>query len=190
MGVASASTVALGLSPAVGGHQAPALLDSEQFARLYQETFESVYRYAWLLCRDACRAEDIAAEVFFRAWRGRAGFRGEGKALSWLLSIAHNCTLSALRGRRESADLDTISNEADRSALPVEVVLAASEAERLHQAIRELTPDQQQVIFLRFFEQLPHEAVAVRLGRSANAIRATQFRALHRLRTLLEQSDD
>ena len=51
-----------------------------------------------------------------------------------------------------------------------------------------LTAEQQQVLFLRFFEGLPHEAIAERLGRQANAVRALQFRALNRLRTLLGES--
>jgi DNA-directed RNA polymerase specialized sigma24 family protein len=44
------------------------------------------------------------------------------------------------------------------------------------------------VIFLRFYEELPHESVAAKLGRSSNAVRAIQFRALSRLRQLLEAS--
>lgn len=166
-----------------------ALLDSEAFTRLYEETVDAVYRYSWMLVRDACVAEDICAEVYLRAWRARASFRGDGRALSWVLSIAHNCALSLFRGGRTvEADLSTLSETPDTSDRPEDLLVAAADSRRLQEAIHELTDEQQQVIFLRFFEGLPHDRVAERIGRNANAVRALQFRALHHLRKSLEAS--
>ena len=59
----------------------------------------------------------------------------------------------------------------------------------LQSALAELTAEQQQVIFLRFFKELPHDAVAAELGRNPAAVRAIQFRALHRMRKLMEAHD-
>ena len=156
------------------------------FEAVYTETFESVFRYAQLLLRDAHRAEDVAAEVYLRAWRARASYRGTGSHQSWLLSITHNVAHSLLRATREVADIDLLRDHEDGAAGPEAEFFSSVDAERVQAAIRLLTPEQQQVVFLRFFEGLPHEAVAARMGRNPNAVRAIQFRALSRLRKLLE----
>ena len=158
----------------------------EWFEALYAETFDGVFRYAQLLLRDAHRAEDVTAEVFLRAWRSRDSYRGEGSHLSWLLAITHNVAHSILRSTREVADVDLLRDCEDGAAGPEAEFFLSVDAERVQEAVRLLTPEQQQVIFLRFFEGLPHEAVAARMGRNANAVRAIQFRALSRLRKLLE----
>jgi RNA polymerase sigma-70 factor (ECF subfamily) len=139
-----------------------------------------------MLLRDADRAEDVTADVFLKAWHGRRNFRGDGTPLSWLLAITHNSAMSALRSERNNADIETIPEPCDPGADPAGQVDAEIDAAVLREAIRQLTPEQQQVILLRFFQGLPHEQVAARLERNPNAVRAIQFRALSRLRKLLE----
>jgi len=63
--------------------------------------------------------------------------------------------------------------------------VSAADTELLQQAIVKLTEDQQMVLFLRFFEGLKHEEIGTVMGRSSNAVRAAQFRAISRLRCLL-----
>ncbi len=158
----------------------------EWFAELYEETFDAVFRYAHMLLRDEHRAEDVAAEVFLRAWRARDSYRGTGSCKSWLLSITHNVAHSTLRSTREVADVNLLLDRVDGSAGPEDEFFSSVDADRVQDAIRLLTPEQQQVVFLRFFEGLPHESVAAQMGRNPNAVRAIQFRALGRLRKLLE----
>ncbi len=161
--------------------------DTLWFSGLYEETVDNVYRYAYVLMRNADQAEDVTADAFLRAWRSRHNLRSESSAQAWLFSIAHNSAMSLLRSNREVAGLDDIDEQEDTSADPESEVFAGMEAGRLQAAIRRLTAEQQQVVFLRFFEGLHHEDVARRLGSNANAVRAVQFRALTRLRKLLEE---
>ena len=158
----------------------------EWFAQLYEDTFDAVFRYAQMLLRDEHRAEDVAAEVYLKAWRARDSYRGTGSCQSWLLSITHNVAHSQLRSTREVADISLVEDREDGAAGPEAEFFSSVDAERVQVAIRLLTPEQQQVVFLRFFEGLPHEAVATQMGRNPNAVRAIQFRALSRLRKLLE----
>ncbi len=162
----------------------------EWFGRVYEETIDSVYRYAYTLMRDATKAEDLAADAYLKAWRNRSGLRDGARALPWLMSITHNLAISQLRGFREVANVSLLAKHEDRTPNPVDGLVLAGRTEALHAAIRQLTVEQQQVLFLRFFEGQPHEAVAARLGRKPNAIRAIQFRALARLRKLLEDRDE
>lgn len=161
--------------------------DTLWFSRLYEESVDSVYRYAYVLVRSAERAEDVTADVFLKAWRGRASLRNEARVQSWLMSITRNSAMSVLRATRENVDLDAIAEPEDGAPDPCDELVAEFDLSRLQDAIRRLTAEQQQVLFLRFFEGLHHEEVAERLGSNANAIRAIQFRALSRLRKLLQE---
>ena len=177
------------LSPAVRERRAgPAVTrDAAWFGTLYERTVDSVYRYAHVLVRNPDRAEDITADVYLKAWRGRNSLRDEVTALSWLMSITHNSAMSAMRSTREVAGLDEVAEREDDAPDPADEVFAEFEATRVREAIAQLTAEQQQVVFMRFFEALPHEEVARRLGSNPNAVRATQFRALARLRKLLQE---
>jgi len=162
----------------------PAIREHDWFAGVYAATAESVYRFALMLVREPFCAEDISAEVYLRAWGARHRLTEQGSVVAWLLSITRNCALDELRKRSEHVQLDMLADHQDMSeSLCVE--LSESDITSVHEAIRRLTREQQQVIFLRFFEELPHESVAVRLGKSPTAVRAIQFRALARMRKLL-----
>ena len=158
--------------------------DERWFNALYDETLESVHRYATVLVHDPCLVDDVVADTYLRAWRGRLTFRGDGRNLSWVLSITRHCSLDALQARREEVDLASISEPADEQA--EQPWADGADFDALRAALSRLTLDQQQVLFLRFFREMPHEAIATELGRNPAAVRAIQFRALARLRKLME----
>lgn len=160
--------------------------DEAWFAEVYEQTFESVFRYSCVLTRDSHLAEDVMAEAFLRVWRARDKYRGDGALLSWILTITRNCALTALGARKQEVDLALIDEPEDHAAAWDSSDGASTEA--LQNALSELTAEQQQVIFLRFFKELPHEAVAIALDRNPAAVRAIQFRALQRMRKLMEAS--
>ena len=189
MGVATAAATTAGTRRADRSTtDLGSLRDSAAFGQLYEQTVDSVYRYALVLVRDRDRAEDVAADVYLKAWKNRLSLRDGAAALPWLLSITHNVAISMLRASREVADVDLIEEREDLNARTDTALFAEADAASLQSAMRRLTPEQQQVVFLRFFEELPHDVVAARLNRNPNAIRAIQFRALSRLRKLLEVS--
>jgi RNA polymerase sigma-70 factor (ECF subfamily) len=162
------------------------LRDEAWFAAVYEESFESVFRYSSVLTRDQHLAEDVTAEAFLRVWRARDKYRGDGALLAWILTITRNCALTALGARKQEVDLALIDEPEDHAA--VWDSGDGSSTEALQNALAELTAEQQQVIFLRFFKEMPHDAVALALDRNPAAVRAIQFRALQRMRKLMEAS--
>jgi RNA polymerase sigma-70 factor (ECF subfamily) len=163
-----------------------AIRDATWFARIYEDTVDRVYRFAWVLVKDPDRAEDVTAETYLKAWNARHSLKNGDRVLSWLMTIAHNCAYSDLRARRETLDMSALSNHPDAESEAADGLEFAATLEQLREALVQLTIEQQQVIFLRFFEGHSHDEVAREMNRQPNAIRAIQFRALKRLRKLLE----
>ena len=188
MGLGTAAAIAQGGAVTRPIAELGQLRDANAFAKLYEQTVDSVFRYALVLVRDRDRAEDVTADVYLKAWKSRAALRDGSAVLPWLLTITHNVAMTVLRASKEVADVDLLEDREDLNARTDTALFAEADAASLQSAMRMLTPEQQQVVFLRFFEELPHDAVAARLNRNPNAIRAIQFRALSRLRKLLEVS--
>jgi RNA polymerase sigma-70 factor, ECF subfamily len=162
-------------------------LDDAWFVDFYDEHFDSVYRYAGMLVRNTQLAEDVVSDAFLRAWEARHTCRNRDAALSWILSITRNCAIDALRAQKKgTVELSAIPEPEDPGPdlSPQEPTLELRM--RLEEAIRELPPEQQQVLFMRFYEKRSHDEVAQQLGKNASAVRVIQFRALGRLRKLMD----
>lgn len=139
-----------------------------------------------MLTHDHDIAEDVVADAYARIWRRRHECQARSE-LAWVLSITRNRAIDEFRSRRVTVALDAIAEPEDEPGEP-DTGLPTELREALKHCIGRLTDEQQQVIFLRFYEGLPHEAIGQRLHKNPNAVRAIQFRALTRLRKLLEEA--
>ena len=160
-------------------------MDAAAWDEIYETHFAAVFRYcAYRVGAQA--AEDLAADVFLEAVRGIQRYQYRGTPFrAWLYRIAHNVTVDELkrgtrRGLVERSDAEPATpNNADFTA-----GLAARRD--LEVALRSLTHDQQQVILLRFVEGLSLGETAATMKRPTGAIKALQFRAVTRLRVLMQ----
>jgi len=155
---------------------------------LYREHTDRVYRYAYALVRDPATAEDVCAEAFVRAWQKRHALRDEDRVVAWLLAITRRLAMESIRSMARRRQFETVIGDED-VPLPFSRGNGGDDA-RLWRCFGRLSPDQQRVLYLRAIEGLPHDEVARILGRSPGAVRAVQFRALARMRRLLEGTDD
>ena len=70
---------------------------------MIDEFAPSIYRTALAIVRDSSLAEDVTQETIIRAWEAYGSFRGDGSMRGWVLRIAHNQAVSALRRMRNEA---------------------------------------------------------------------------------------
>lgn len=154
---------------------------------LYRRYAPAVFRYLFYRLGDPQMAEDLTSEVFVRALEALPRYRRRGLPFSaWLYRIAGARVADYFRQRRRRPTVALHSERGARSEPPEEEVLARMTAEELQRALVRLTDLQQQVIVLRFVEGLSHSEVAAIVGKSEEAVRVLQFRALRALRRLLE----
>ena len=164
---------------AVGG-------DREAFAALYREYLPTVYKFLYYrLNQNKAMAEDMTGEVFLRALRKVSDFNWTGADFgSWLLRIARNLVLDNAKSSRARMELlnDEMPEESEPEDRGTEAqVVAALTNEGVYAAIKKLSPDQRDVITMRFIQGMGVTEVAEAMGKKEGTIRTLQFRGLKAL---------
>lgn len=165
--------------------------DVEALGKLYDQYAPLIYSYLYRRLYDAQLAEDLTAEVFVRVLQAvnsrklwHTSFRG------WLYRIAHNLVVDYYR-RQSSAQVVALDERLMAAQDDPDSALAEKLShQRLRAAIARLTWDQQQVLALRFGEQLSSQEIAEVMGKTVGAVDALQHRALRALRRILEEGGD
>lgn len=171
--------------------------DPEAFAELYDLYVDKIYNYVYYKVGNATEAEDLTAQVFMKAWEAIGNYRWQGHSFSpWLFRIAHNLVVDYHRARRQTVVLEAVETGPHKPLAtddrPEQVLHHLMTMERVREAIRQLTEEQQTVIILRFLEGYSTAEIAEIMGKRRGAVRGLQFRGLAALRKILgvESSDE
>lgn len=167
--------------------------DREAFGRLYEEHSVRVFRHAYFLTGDANLAEDLTAQTFLKALEAIGRYEDRGVPfIAWLLRITVNLAINHKKALKNGihAQLPEQLEDDDALGSPETSCAMKSEGERVWAKVKELPPEQRQVIVMRFMDDLPYSDVAAVLGKSIGAVRVIQFRALNNLRTLMRRDEE
>ncbi|MBC7252226.1 MAG: sigma-70 family RNA polymerase sigma factor [Anaerolineae bacterium] len=164
--------------------------DRTAIEELYRRYVQRIYRYVYYRVGDEAVAEDLTAEIFLRALEGLEAYSYRGVPfVAWLYRIAQARVVDYHRRRtRRGEDLQLHEALADAEQ---DVTVSAERQEAyadLYAALQQLTPEQQQVIALKFLAGLTNAEVAYVLGKTEGAVKALQHRALASLQRILETS--
>lgn len=164
--------------------------DADAFGEIYERYVDRLYCYVAYRVANATDAEDLAEQVFLKAWEAIGRYEDRGLPLgAWLFRLAHNLVIDSYRLRRSDVPLSVFADTDDSGLAgpsdPPAEIGARFESAELHQAICSLNEEQRQVVLLRFVEGLSHGEVATIVGNSEGATRAVQHRALLTLARLL-----
>lgn len=167
--------------------------DEEAFGWLYQKYVTRIYNYVYFRTGNAAEAEDLTAKVFLRAMKHIRNYRDLGLPFSaWLYRIAHNLVANWHRdnGRKKEIPLDDALPLPVLSKHPESEVVKREETDKLLRIIRKLPPERQQLIILKFVEQLSNAEIGVIMGKSEGAIKSLYHRTLTSLREEYERYFD
>lgn len=166
--------------------------NTEAFTYLYEQNVARIYNYIFYRVGSEVDAEDITARVFHKAFDHIDRYEEKGIPFSaWLYRIAHNLTANWYRDTRRKKEV-SLEDQLDlphQGDLPERAVEQNQEKDLLLKAIRRLPQDRQQLILLKFLEDLSNAEIAIIMGRTEGAIKSLYHRSLLSLREEFDTLD-
>ena len=158
------------------------------FAVLIDRQLDGAYRLAAVILGDALEAEDAVHDAAVSAWAGYASLRDPDRFDAWFGRILVNGCRDRLRRRKRVAIVDLgalvqLGVERGRAADPA---TGSGERDEVSRALARLEPEHQVVLVLRFWLDLPIDAIAARLGIPAGTVKSRLHNAGRRLRQALD----
>ena len=157
--------------------------DYSAFSGIYEQYFDRIYRYVVVRIGNPAEAEDVAADVFLKAFEKLNTFKVRGVPFAaWLFRIAHNMVVDHLRRRSRRPTTTLNENLPLFQDAPDELVEMGLTLEDISTAMKELTDSQRQVLALRFGGGLSIAETANSMKKKDGAIKAMQHSAIQALR--------
>lgn len=163
--------------------------DQEAFGALYERYVTKIYNYVYYRTGNHHDAEDLTAMVFYRALGHIENYTERGIPFqAWLYRIAHNLVANwhRDRGRRKIIPLDEYVGPGPQFEAPDQYAENEEERTLLLESIRQLPPERQQLIILKFIEKMPNAEIGQIMGRTEGAIKSLYHRTLSALREELD----
>jgi RNA polymerase sigma-70 factor (ECF subfamily) len=166
---------------------------TEILEQLMRDYGTRVMHLAYFYVKDRYLAEDIAQEVFIKAYRNLDSFRGDSSAYTWLYRI----TVNACRDKTRSAWWRRLVPTDDQRVLadgmvsgepaPEEAALGTLDREELMDVVMKLPEHYREVVVLFYYEDMSTAQIAEVTGQNESTVKTRLFRARQQLKALLEQ---
>lgn len=167
--------------------------DQVAFTFLLDFYWNEVYGFMLKRTENETDAEDITIETFSKAFDKIATYNPEFQFNTWLIAIAKNVHIDLLRKKRSSLFID-ITDEEDQQAYNVadttpsaeDVLITEQNLSRLLQFIKELKPHYQEVIQLRYFQELSYQEIAEKIHEPLSNVKIKLLRAKKLLAEIIQ----
>ena len=171
------------IKQAQGGNQ-------ESFGIIYDHYVSQIYRFVFFKVSVKQVAEDLTHEIFLSAWQNIKNYKQKQFPISsWLYQIARNKVIDHYRTDKKNISIDTEDfaeetlgfEEQDDLDIPFAI-------NKVKSLIKLLKPEYQEVLIMRYVEDLDHKEIASALNKSEGAVRLIQHRAINILKELYTKS--
>ena len=159
-----------------------------RFTSLLEQQKRTLYKVAYIYCRDPEERQDLIQEMVFQLWRAFRGFGGRSGVATWTYRVALNVAISWRRrdGRRirDSAPLEIVLNVAEAD----QAFDADIEKSRVLRALIDGLDEFSRSLVLLYLEGLDHAEIAGILGTSASNVGTRLGRIRHKLKAQIDQN--
>lgn len=161
--------------------------DPVAFGKLYRRYVEKIYNYIYYRTGSVKDAEDLTGRVFFKAMNHIKDYKHMGLPFSaWLYRIAHNLVANYHRdrSRKKEISLEKIPGQVlpQKEPQPETRIVHNQEVEDLLETIRDLADNRQELLILKFVDQLSNKEIGQIMRKSEGAIKSLYHRTLLELR--------
>jgi RNA polymerase sigma factor (sigma-70 family) len=166
--------------------------DQNAFAILVERYNSLVYSVVLRYVKGREDAEEVAQDVFIKAYKSLASFKGDSKFSTWLYTVTTTTSISFLR--KKKLDVQSLDNEnVAGAAIQIDGGMRANQVEQkskvemVNEAIKMLSAEDAQVIMLFYKGEQTLEEMAKILGKETNAVKVQLHRARARLKEKMEK---
>jgi RNA polymerase sigma-70 factor (ECF subfamily) len=161
--------------------------DREALAELIDRYHRPLRYFIGHLSENAEMTEDVFQDTWLSVIRKIHSLRNADSFPTWLYRIARNKVYEHLRGKKPSAEFN------ENIAVPDELqngAFSAEDAALIHTSLKELPPDQREVLVLRFLEQMSYQQVAEVLDCNLNTVKSRIHYAKIALKRIMEGKNE
>lgn len=163
--------------------------DAKALERLFTRNQTRVFRYLVRIVRNEAIAEELLNEVFLGAWTGAARYEGRSEPSTWLLSIAHNKAVSALRKKREVSgyDEETAGQIEDENDTPEVTAQKTDKGAQIKAAMQGLSAEHREILDLVYYQEQSVSEAAEILAIPEATVKTRMFYARKKLGEILKE---
>ena len=164
--------------------------------RFLLDTFwGDVYSYQLKRTKSENEAEDIAIQTFSKAFDKIHTFNDEYVFKTWLIAISKNVHIDLLRKKKVSISTETTAEQEDKVYLvvdenptPEDKIIRDQNLAKLLRDIKQLKPKYQEVIQLRYFQELSYKEISTQINEPMNNVKVKLLRAKKLLAAIISKS--
>lgn len=167
--------------------------DQVAFTYLLDHYWNEVYGFMLKRTENETDAEDIAIETFSKAFDKIATYNPEFQFNTWLIAIAKNVHIDMLRKKKSTIFVEITNEEnqlayyvADTTPSVEDALIIEQNLSRLLQFIKELKPHYQEVIQLRYFQEMSYQEISEQLNEPLSNVKIKLLRAKKLLAEIIE----
>jgi RNA polymerase sigma-70 factor (ECF subfamily) len=162
--------------------------DAKALERLFAHAQARVFRFLMRMVKSQAIAEELLNEVFLSVWQNAHRYEGRSEPMTWMLSIAHNKAVSALRKRTEVLGImdEAARDLAAEDDTPDVVVQKHDKSAKIKACIAELSEDHRTILDLVYYQEQSVAEVAEILGIPEATVKTRMFYARKNLSELLK----
>jgi RNA polymerase sigma-70 factor (ECF subfamily) len=165
-------------------------LNQDALAQVHEQYYDAIYRYMTYRVNDLQTAEDLTSEVFIRFLHAIQQKNAPQNTIrGWLFGAASLILKEHYRRKKRTQLTELDESLPSEWQEPTENIEMQDNKKALHQAMANLTEDQQQVLALRFGFEMPVRDVAKSMNKSEGSIKMLQVRAIAALTRIMSGSE-
>jgi len=164
---------------------------NKEFKKLYDSTFQILFRVAFRVTNNAEAAEDLCQDSFFRMYEKNMVFPNPEEAKYWLIRVVKNAALNyAKRKERERKAYQRAFKEDNRQVETGEALLVKKEtSEEVQNALNKLPENLRMVLILKEYAEMNYKEIGKALGISEGNVKVRVFRARERLSVIMQEGE-
>lgn len=162
--------------------------DSDAFAFFYDKYVNNIYRFVLLKVSNRQIAEDLTQDVFLKTWQHLVDKKNVKSFQAFVFRVARNIIIDHYRqSDKQALPLEYMSDaEADKSNISLDLDKSL-DAAKLLQLMHQLKPEYQEILLLRYVEEMSIEEIAEVIQKDKNNVRVLLHRALTKLKAITKQ---